>query len=436
LDVTAAFLNGELEEHIYMQQPEDFHEGGPGMAWRLHRAVYGLKQASRAWYTTLSRALRAQGFEVSQADAGLFIISPSGGSSDAARAPASGRVGAGAPGGRGEGVGSGSDRGPRGPVYLLVHVDDMLVGGSGEHLSRVKRALSVAFKVTDKGEVRFHLGMEITRDRAARTLRLTQTKYTAQLQERYGMEAAHPRAVPMSTSSRLKKDEGEPLDPRVSRYAKLVGGLLFLAVNTRPDISFAVGVLTRFMGAPTLVHWHAAKDVLRYLAATPGMGLQFGGGQPAAALSLQGFSDADYGGDLDSRRSTTGFVYLLNGAAISWGCKLQSTVAVSTAEAEYMATASAIKEGLWGRQVLPDLGVSVGTVPIGVDSEGAIKMLKHPIAWARSKHIDVQHHFARECVVRGEVELRYVHTGSMVADFLTKPLSREKFEQFRKDAGV
>jgi hypothetical protein len=398
LDVTAAFLNGALEEEIYMQQPPGFEQGGPRMVWRLHKAVYGLKQASRAWYTTLSTQLGELGFKVSAADAGLFIISSDGGD-----------------------------------VLLCVHVDDMLVAGAGKQLSLVKQGLGKVFKLKDKGEVRFHLGMEVTRDRAARSLRLTQTKYATELVGRFGMEQARTVAVPMGVASSLTKGGGTPLDPATSRYAELVGGLLYLSTCTRPDISYAVGVLSRFMGAPTKEHWTAALTVLRYVGGTLGMGLQFGG---VPSLSIVGFADADYAGDLDSRRSTTGFVFKLNGAAVSWRSKCQPTVATSTSEAEYMAAAAAIKEALWLKQLLPELGVSAASaVQIGVDNQGAIKLLNGSAA-VRSKHIDVMHHFARERVARGEVALQYVPTINMIADFLTKPLSREKFEQFRKDAGV
>jgi hypothetical protein len=293
--------------------------------------------------------------------------------------------------------------------------------------------LGTAFKLKDLGEVSFHLGMEVTRDRAARTLRLTQTKYATALVERFGMQQARTATVPMGVASCLTKEGGTPLDPATRRYAELVGALLYLATCTRPDISYAVGVLSRFMGAPTKEHWTAALTVVRYISGTLGMGLQFGG---APSLSIVGFADADYAGDLDSRRSTTGFVFMLNGAAVSWRSKCQPTVATSTSEAEYMAAAAAIKEALWLKQLVPELGVNAASaVPIGVDNQGAIKLLNGSAA-VRSKHIDVMHHFARERVARGEVALQYVPTVSMIADFLTKPLSREKFEQFRKDAGV
>jgi hypothetical protein len=412
LDVTAAFLNGALEEEIYMQQPPGFQQGGAGMVWRLHKAVYGLKQASRAWYATLSAQLGELGFKVSAADAGLFIISGDGG--------------AGVP----DSASSGGD------VLLCVHVDDMLVAGAGEQLSQVKEGLGSVFKLKDKGEVIFHLGMEVTRDRAARTIRLTQVKYTAELMERFEMRDARTAAVPLGVSSRLTKGGGTPLDPATSRYAELVGALLYLASCTRPDISYAVGVLSRFMGAPTKEHWTAAQQVLRYVAGTAEMGLRYGGADGASALSLTGFADADFAGDLDSRRSTTGFLFMLNGAPVSWRSKCQPTVATSTSEAEYMAAAAAIKEALWLKQLLPELGVSLASaVQIGVDNQGAIKLLNGSAA-VRSKHIDVMHHFARERVARGEVALQYVPTGSMVADFLTKPLTGEKFVGLRQLAGI
>lgn len=175
--------------------------------------------------------------------------------------------------------------------------------------------------------------------------------------------------------------------------------------------------------------------VLQYVSCSQDMGIVFGG-SPAATLELLGYSDSNHAGDLDTRRSTTGHVFMLYGGAVSWNCRLQPTVASSTTEAEYMAAASSIKEALWLRQLLPELGVSVGCVPIRMDNQGAIKILKHPNAMQRCKHIDIMHHFAKERVLRGDVSVDFVGTDAMLADFLTKPVDFRKFEVCRSGLGV
>jgi hypothetical protein len=199
---------------------------------------------------------------------------------------------------------------------------------------------------------------------------------------------------------------------------------MYLSVCTRPDISYVTGSLARFMSSPTTVHWQVAKGVLRYLAGTPDKGIIFG---DSGNLELTGYCDADYAGDIDTRRSTTGYVFTLNGAAISWQSKRQPTVAASTTEAEYMAAAAAVKEGLWLRKLLSDFGLIFRSVNIFADNQSAIKILRNPISSLRSKHIDVIHHFARERVMRNEVAFCYIPTSLMIADALTKALSGDKF---------
>lgn len=232
------------------------------------------------------------------------------------------------------------------------------------------------------------------------------------------------------------------MDTQQFPYCQLIGSLNYLSVCTRPDIAYAVSKLARHMAQPTTVHWQAAKTVVRYLLSTTDYGVIYGVSSSSASSSsntgtgLIGFCDADYAGDLDTRRSTTGYVFMLNGGAISWQSKLQPTVAASTAEAEYMAAAAAVKEGLWLRKLLTDLGSSTTCVKILADNQSAIKLLRNPISSVRSKHIDIAHHFARERVMRKEVSFSYVSTSDQLADIFTKALPRMKFEECVAGMGV
>ncbi|KAJ9519297.1 hypothetical protein QJQ45_023094, partial [Haematococcus lacustris] len=373
LDVKTAFLNGYLDEEIYMKQPAGYEDGSARVC-RLKRALYGLRQAPRAWHARLKAELEQLGFAASAADSCLFTMV------------------------------RGNSK-----VLLAVYVDDCLLAlGSAERF----------------------LGMEIVRDRAAGRLVLSQERYAAAVVDRFGLADARPKATPLSTSEQLVREGEVVLRMGEHSYAELVGSLMHLAVCTRPDIAHAVGLCAKYMAAPTQQHWQALHGVLRYVASTVSYGLAFGG-----AEGLVGFCDADFAGDLDTRRSTTGFVFTMHGAAVSWSSRRQPTVAVSTTEAEYMAASAAAKEALWLRVLLADLSVGSAVEPVTImcDNEAAITLIKHPIASARSKHIDVLHHFVRERAARGELVFKYLASGANVADAMTKALPGVKFEFCKSD---
>jgi hypothetical protein len=233
----------------------------------------------------------------------------------------------------------------------------------------------------------------------------------------------------------LSRKAGEQLDEeQASLFREITGCLMYLSTCTRPDIAYAVGVLTRFMKAPRTVHMDAAKSVMRYVAGTREHGIEYGGG--SGCSGLVGYADSDHAGDPDTRRSTTGNVFSFNDGAVLWKSKLQTTVADSTCEAEYMSAAEAVKEALWLRKLMPELGVAVDAVEIKGDNTSALAVLSNPISSARTKHIDRQYHFARERVELGEVKFSYIPTAEMVADVLTKPMVGRKFDFCRAAMGV
>ncbi|KAF8055085.1 Retrovirus-related Pol polyprotein from transposon TNT 1-94 [Scenedesmus sp. PABB004] len=396
IDIKNAFLQGNLEEEVWISQPEGYDDGS-GRACRLIKALYGLKQAPRAWHSRLHEELTKMGSAPSKADASLYV----------------GTSGA----------------------YILIYVDDILIIARNCALAEsVKAELFAAFKTRDLGEVSQYLGMHITRDRINKTIKITNEKMVTELVFKYGLADCAPRDIPVSLGTKLTKDNGDPLDTAAYPYTSLVGALLYLSITVRPDIAFAVSALTRFMSCPTTVHWGVAKGVLRYLAGTTNIGIIYGGIK--GSLDLNGMCDSDYAADLDTRRSTTGYVFTLNGGAITWSSKKQQTVAASTTEAEYMAASAAVKEALWLRKLMSDLKVNIGAIDILSDNQGAIKLLRNPVSSQRSKHIDVAHHFARERVARGEVTFHYVPTADNIADALTKPLALSKFVACRTGMGM
>lgn len=398
LDIKTAFLNGKLEEDVYVEQPPGYMDGS-NKACHLHRALYGLRQAPRAWHKRLKEELEALGFTASSADPGLFVAVNK-----------------------------------QSTDYILVYVDDILIAtASKERAEDIKAALTTSFEARDLGEVSHFLGMTIQRSQGERIIKVSQPTLTTRLLDEYGLADCKTRSVPLSPHLQLTKEDGEPLDSsRTGRYTHLVGSLLYLSVCTRPDIAQAVGVLSKYMSTPTTVHWQAALGVLRYVAGTADYGISYGPGYQ----DMCGYCDADYAGDLDTRKSTTGYAFILNGGAISWSSKRQATVAASTTEAEYIAAAHAIKEALWLRELLNTFGRGVTTIKMYADNQGAIKLLKNPVSSTRTKHIDVVYHFARERVMRKDVTFEYVRTTEMLADIFTKPVPKTKLEMCAKNLGI
>lgn len=260
----------------------------------------------------------------------------------------------------------------------------------------------------------------------------------AQVLDKFDMTDCSPNATP-AENRRLRKEEGELLDKKGhALYMEIVGSLLYLSGGTRPDIAWAVGDLCRHMAAPTDVHLVAAKRVLRYLAGTRTLGICYTG-QPSGQPSLELYVDADHGGDLDTRRSTTGNLVLCNGGAVGWESRLQKTVSLSTMEAEYQASGAAAKEALWLRKLLPDLGFPIdGPITIFNDNQASLTMLNNPIVGGeRRKHIDLAHHFVRERIhATGELEFKYLPSEEMAADCLTKPVTAEILRRCRAQMGL
>uniref|UniRef100_A0A383VEJ4 Integrase catalytic domain-containing protein n=1 Tax=Tetradesmus obliquus TaxID=3088 RepID=A0A383VEJ4_TETOB len=401
IDFSSAFLNGTLEEEVWIKQPEGYVEGEPGMACKLVKSLYGLKQAPRAWHLNLDKIIQEKGFKPSEADPCLYYH-------------------------------TGSEYHPE--TYLLVYVDDVAIyTKSQESANALISYFSSKYKLRDLGAAELFLGISITRQPTG--IKLAQERMINDLVAKYGMENSNGRLLPMSPGTKLTKDEdSEPLDTSKYPYATLVGALLYLANCTRPDIAYPVGVLARFMANPGMSHWHAAKGVLRYLAGTSTYGLNYS--KAGSSSTLIGYTDSDFAGDADTRRSTAGFTFIKGNAAICWQSKRQPTVATSTTEAEYMGAATSVKEALWLGVLHRDIGYNITTVEIKADNQSALAILHNPVTSGRAKHIDVAYHFARERVQRGDVSFSYISTNEMTADIMTKALPAPKFEYCRRQMGV
>jgi hypothetical protein len=401
MDVKTAFLNGELEEEIYMQQPEGFIEKGKEkLVCRLRKSLYGLKQAGRAGYEKIHAALIQLGFDFLRVDHCIYRLV------------------------HGSAV-----------VIIAVYVDDLtLFSNCITRLAGIKQELSQLFEMKDLGEAQFLLGVQIVRDRAARTLTISQGEYVKNVVDRLGLNFCNPTASPLDNGTRLSKRDCPPPDKQnetvTRQYQAAVGAITYAMIATRPDIAYAVTALSQFNSNPGPAHWKALKRLGRYLRGTINYSITYRAVPGKSLPSVLGYCDSDWGADVDDRRSISGWAFLLCGAAISWQAKKQPTVALSSVEAEYMASTQATKEAMWLRTFLSSIGqLTEGPTIIRCDSQGSIDMGKNPEYHARSKHIDIQHHFVREQVAAKTVQFVHVSSEAMAADVLTKPLPRPRHQQ-------
>ena len=390
-DVCTAFLYGDLHEEIFMEQPDGWTDGTDRVC-SLKKGLYGLKQASRQWNEKFSNFLKQNGLQQSGADPCVFFAGD-------------------------ESV----------TMILCLYVDDGLVCcRSQQQMDRFIRSLKQVFDVTT-GPVSCFVGMEIEQKKDA--VAVHQSGYIRKMLIRYGMENCKPVSTPAEAKIKLQKPTGSASGSNDAMkdipYREAVGSLLYAAVVSRPDIAFVVAQLAKFVDCPAPEHWSAAKRVFRYLKGSIEQRIVY----KRSCNVLTGFCDADWGGDLDSRKSTTGFGFMLNGGPVSWKSRKQQSVALSTLEAEYMAMAETTKECIWLRALMQDLGFAQRKkTVIKVDNQSAIALAENPEFHERSKHIDIRYHFVRDAEVRGCISFEYVSTHNNPADVFTKALVAQKFD--------
>jgi len=347
MDVKTAFLNGFLEEDIYMEQPEGYRLKGEGrkLVCKLNRSLYGLKQSPRVWNRTFDKFLVELGFSRCLGDEATYV----------------------------RGVG-------KNQVYLGVYVDDLVVMSEvSDKVLEVKQALTSKFEMADLGEVSTILGIRVLRDVKSGELTLDQSKYVGQVLKKFGMENAKPVVTPLVVGTKLSKSDcaltkEDREEMKEKPYRSVVGSLMYLMICTRPDLAASIGILSRFLENPGVDHWEAVKRVLRYLQLTKDKCLKF---VKHPVMVFDGYVDSDWGGCPDTRKSTGAYVFRLGGTAISWASKRQSSVALSSCEAEYMAACQASKEAVWLGNFLEELGIPrEGALNIQTDSQSALQLMK------------------------------------------------------------
>lgn len=394
MDVKTAYLNAPIDCEIYMEQAEGFEVTGKEsrLVYKLNKSLYGLKQSGRNWNSLLHSYLQANKFAQSPTDHCVYIRQVD-----------------------------------KDIVMIIVWVDDLIIAASDESLlNETKQMLKDKFNMKDLGKLSYFLGIDFKQENGL--VKMNQRRYLLKVLDRFEMVNCKPRSTP----SELKIDctDSNPVDSR--KYREVVGSLIYAMTCTRPDICWIITRLSQYLSKPLESHWVAVKHVLRYIRGTLDYELCYK--KCTDGLALIGYSDADWASSEDDRRSTSGYCFSLTrtGPLISWKSRKQPTVALSSCEAEYIALAAAVQEGLYLKQwfAITEGIVEQGPVLIFEDNQGTIALSCNPVSRQRSKHIDIRYHFIREVLNKGIITLQYCPTGDMVADVLTKPSTKFQLNKF------
>ncbi|KAJ4865181.1 reverse transcriptase (RNA-dependent DNA polymerase) domain-containing protein [Trichoderma breve] len=398
MDVKTAFLHGTLDVEVYMKPPPGMNIK-KGKILRLKKALYGLKQAPRLWYIRLTEHLFKLGFRISNFDPCVFVHQKE-------------------------------------LLIVAVWVDDLLILAKEEETAQVfRQEMSKEFDMKDEGVCTYYLGMNIEQSRDG--IHINQRRYAEQVLKRFGLEEITPAKTPMAANTILRRERDHVAAADLkNRYQSMVGSLMWLSNMTRPEMAYATNYCARFTANPNQQHMDATLHVMAYLAETLDSGLFYPRG---TNVNIVGYSDADFAGCQDTRRSTSGYIFLLGGCPVSWTSQRQKSMATATMDAEYMAASDACKEAVWMRQFVNDLRVLpfIDHIPLYIDNNAALKLTKNPVLHKKAKHIDVRFHYIRERVMKkGDVKTRRVNTHENVADILTKALPRLKHEGFMEKLGM
>lgn len=405
MDVVTAFLHGDIEEEIYMVQPEAFNDGTERVC-RLKKSLYGLKQASKAWYTKLNDAIVEFGLRRSNWDPCVYFKRDSNGKL----------------------------------IIVAVYVDDLLIFSNDNAMRRqLKQQLSTKFRMKDLGEVSSVLGLNVVRDRKRGTLSIDQHNYIDGMLKRFNMQESNPVTSPLDHNAKLSmemcpKNDAERKQMENVPYRQAVGCIAHLAQVSRPDIAYALSVVSRFNNNPGQAHWTAVKRILRYLKGTSKAKLEF---NRKGNNELVGFCDSDWAGDPDDAKSTTGFIFMLNNGPITWCARKQQTTAISTTEAEFMSLTEAIQETMWIRGIKDEiLGRASQPTQINCDNKSAIAIASTAMFHHRTRHMNAKTGFVRENIEAKLIELNYVQTQEQSADVLTKALTPQRHSLIVSKCGI
>lgn len=396
-DVKTAFLYGDLEETIYMKQPEGFENGN--YVCKLKKGLYGLKQSARNWNKKISSILLNNEFTQSKNDPCLFSKCVNGKW-----------------------------------TYILIYVDDLIVASSLEaDIDKIITRMKQHFQMSDLGHISYYLGLEIERDENG-IFSIHQKGYIKKILKSFGQEDAKPSKIPMDPGY-SKNEQNAQLLPDNILYQKLIGCLIFLSTKTRPDIALSTSILASKVSNPTEMDWTEAKRILRYLKGTIDLKLKLGNTDKNRS-KLFGYCDADWAGSSD-RKSISGYLFKLFGGTISWASRKQTCVALSSTESEYVALAEGCQETIWLRRLLEDFNEKQSDPTVILeDNQSCLKVAGNEKFSKRTKHIDTKFHFVKNYQEENITKYEYCPTEDMVADMLTKPLEAVKLKKFVQAAGL
>ncbi|GAU42103.1 hypothetical protein TSUD_134870 [Trifolium subterraneum] len=396
MDVKSAFLNGYLNEEVFVEQPKGFIEPTlPNHVYKLKKALYGLKQAPRAWYERLTEFLLSQGYRKRGNDKTLFVKKEKGDF-----------------------------------IIAQIYVDDIVFGGmSSKMVQHFVQQMQSEFEMSLVGELTYFLGLQVKQ--MENTIFVSQSKYAKNIVKKFGMDGGNHKRTPAATHLKLTKDE-TGIDVDQSLYRSMIGSLLYLTAS-RPDITFAVGVCARYQAQPKMSHLVQVKRILKSVNGTCDYGILYCHSENS---TLVGYCDADWAGSADDRKSTSCACFFLGNNLISWFSKKQNSVSLSTAEAEYIAAGSSCSQLLWMKQMLKEYNVEQDVMTLYCDNLSAINISKNPIQHSRTKHIDIRHHFIRDLVEDKIVTLEHIGTEDQLADIFSKALDAVQFEKLRGKLGI
>jgi hypothetical protein len=392
IDVKTAFLNASVKENIYVSAPKGMNIGA-GLVLKLNKALYGIKQAPHEWNNEINSYILSLGFKQCVSDTCVYV-----------KMSKTGNI-----------------------IILGLFVDDMIISYDDRDENEwfeLKGMLVSKYELSDEGEANVIVGMKLTRKHGC--VYVDQRAYIREKLDEFGMDQCKPASTPGDGNVWLNDSKGE-VDKQT--YMQIVGSLIY-TLHTRPDVAHAINMVCRFMSEPNATHMRAAKRVLRYLCGTTSYGLKYANDEDkhGGEVNIECYCDADWAGDKEDRKSTTGYCVYVNDNLISWNTKKQQSVALSTAEAELMAVVDVVREAMWMSMLLTEIGYKVKKpMSVWCDNQAAISLSKHDSDHNRTKHIDIRYYFIRDEMKKGEVDIKWIRSEEQVADIFTKSLTYQPF---------
>nr|GEZ15020.1 retrovirus-related Pol polyprotein from transposon TNT 1-94 [Tanacetum cinerariifolium] len=396
IDVKSSFLNGVINEEVYVAQPLRFIDfQKPNYVYKLNKALYGLKQAHKAWYGRPKVFLIKHVYSMGMVDNILF-----------------------------------TKKSKSHLIIVQIYVDNIIFGSASQNLCNdFAKIMHNEFEMSTMGELNFFLGLQIKQIKDE--IFFNQSKYVKEMLKKFGLEDSKPTKIPMSIKIKLTKDkEADSMDS--SKYQCMIVSLLYLTAS-RPDIMFNVCLCARFQENPKTTHLEAVKRIFRYTIGTNHLGLWYPKG---AIIETVVYADSDHADDYVDRKSTSGICTFMGCCLTSWFAKKQTALAISMTKAEYASARKACQQALRMKQAFIDYGIHLDDVPIMCDNKGAIDLSKNPVQHSKTKHIEIHHHFLCDNVQKGNISIEKVASEDNIAHIFTKPLKREVFYYLRLGLGM